>query len=42
MMLIYVTKGNPFFVKEFLRSLVDNSSITRNLKNQRWLWDIGG
>jgi len=33
-------KGNPFFVKEFLRSLVDKGLIAVSLREQCWLWDI--
>ncbi|MBW4618855.1 MAG: AAA family ATPase [Cyanosarcina radialis HA8281-LM2] len=34
------TGGNPFFLREFLESLVDEKSIEFDLKTRKWLWDI--
>ncbi len=33
------TKGNPLFVLEFLRSLVDGKLINYSLRKRRWVWD---
>jgi len=33
------TKGNPFFVLAFLRSLVERGLLNYNIKLRRWLWD---
>jgi hypothetical protein len=33
------TKGNPLFVLEFLRSLVDGKLINYSLRKRRWIWD---
>eukprot|EP00584_Thalassiosira_punctigera_P010333 CAMPEP_0172526094 /NCGR_PEP_ID=MMETSP1067-20121228/1094_1 /TAXON_ID=265564 ORGANISM="Thalassiosira punctigera, Strain Tpunct2005C2" /NCGR_SAMPLE_ID=MMETSP1067 /ASSEMBLY_ACC=CAM_ASM_000444 /LENGTH=1314 /DNA_ID=CAMNT_0013309531 /DNA_START=85 /DNA_END=4029 /DNA_ORIENTATION=- len=33
------TKGNPFFVLEFLRSLVDGALLEYSAKKRRWIWD---
>ncbi|KAL7543351.1 hypothetical protein ACHAXR_012671 [Thalassiosira sp. AJA248-18] len=33
------TKGNPFFVLEFLRSLVDGGLLKYNAKKRRWVWE---
>jgi hypothetical protein len=33
------TKGNPLFVLEFLRSLVDGKFINYSLRKRRWIWD---
>jgi predicted ATPase len=34
------TGGNPFFVREFLRTLVDKGLVTYSLRQRRWLWDV--
>jgi len=34
------TKGNPFFVLEFLRSLVDSRLLKYSLRQKIWIWDI--
>eukprot|EP00804_Cyclotella_cryptica_P020612 CCRYP_003442-RB/>CCRYP_003442-RB protein AED:0.05 eAED:0.05 QI:255/1/1/1/1/1/3/704/1362 len=34
------TKGNPFFVREFLRTLVDRNLVTYSLRERRWIWDV--
>ncbi|KAL7478293.1 hypothetical protein ACHAW6_004062, partial [Cyclotella cf. meneghiniana] len=34
------TKGNPFFVQTFLRSLVDKCLLTYSLREKSWTWDI--
>ena len=33
------TKGNPFFVLEFMRSLVDRGLLDYNTNTYRWVWD---
>jgi len=33
------TKGNPFFVLEFLRSLVDGHLLEYSVRKRRWIWD---
>jgi predicted ATPase len=33
------TKGNPFFVIAFLRSLVDRGLLKYSVNARRWLWD---
>jgi len=33
------TKGNPFFVLAFLRSLVERGLLNYNINLRRWLWD---
>ena len=33
------TKGNPFFVLEFFRSLVDGGSLEYSAQKRRWVWD---
>jgi predicted ATPase len=33
------TKGNPFFVLEFLRSLVDQGLLEYNADKRSWVWD---
>jgi predicted ATPase len=34
------TGGNPFFLREFLQSLVDETSIEFELETRKWLWDV--
>ena len=34
------TKGNPFFVEVFLRSLLDSAVLKYSLRERRWIWDI--
>ena len=34
------TNGNPFYIKEFLRSLNDNNFVTYSLREKSWIWDI--
>lgn len=34
------TKGNPFFVREFIRTLVDRNLVTYSLREKRWIWDV--
>jgi diguanylate cyclase (GGDEF)-like protein len=34
------TQGNPFFVKEFLKSLYTEDLLTFNFKTQQWEWDL--
>jgi predicted ATPase len=33
------TKGNPLFVLEFLRSLVDGKLLNYSLRKRRWIWN---
>jgi predicted ATPase len=33
------TNGNPYFVQEFLRSLVDLEKVQFSLRDRRWIWD---
>ena len=35
------TKGNPFFVLEFIRSLKDRDLLKYNFHQRRWVWDEG-
>ena len=32
-------QGNPFFVLEFLRSLVDGNLLEYSVRKRRWIWD---
>ena len=34
------TDGNPFFIKEFLRSLYSQDLLTFNFQQQSWEWDV--
>lgn len=34
------TKGSPFFVREFIQSLVENGLVTFSLREMRWIWDV--
>jgi len=33
------TKGNPLFIQECLRSLVDRGSLRYSFRERRWVWD---
>lgn len=33
------TKGNPFYVLEFLKSLVEQNLLQYSLRERRWVWD---
>ncbi|EED89735.1 predicted protein [Thalassiosira pseudonana CCMP1335] len=33
------TKGNPYFVKEFLQSIMSNTMLNFSVKERRWIWD---
>ena len=33
------TKGNPFFVLAFMRSLVDRGLLKHSINTRRWVWD---
>jgi predicted ATPase len=33
------TKGNPFFVLAFMRSLVDRGLLEYSINSRRWVWD---
>eukprot|EP00984_Skeletonema_dohrnii_P009487 scaffold3626_cov69-Skeletonema_dohrnii-CCMP3373.AAC.1 len=35
------TKGNPFFVLEFMKSLKDRDLLKYNFHQRRWVWDEG-
>jgi predicted ATPase/class 3 adenylate cyclase len=35
------TKGNAFFVVQFLKSLADKGLLLLNTKSQQWEWDLG-
>jgi predicted ATPase len=34
------TEGSPFFMREFLRTLVDNDLVKYSLREKRWTWDV--
>jgi predicted ATPase len=34
------TKGSPFFIREFLCTLVDNDLVKYSLREKRWTWDV--
>jgi len=34
------TNGNPYFVKAFLKSLVDRHILNYSLRERRWVWDL--
>ena len=34
------TRGNPYFVKLFMQSLVDKNLLTYSFRVKRWCWDI--
>ncbi|KAL3787768.1 hypothetical protein HJC23_009819 [Cyclotella cryptica] len=34
------TRGSPFFVIEFLNSLIDRGILSYSLRERRWCWDI--
>ena len=34
------TKGNPFFVLEFIKSLKDRDLLKYNFHQKRWVWDV--
>lgn len=34
------TSGSPFFIREFLLTLVDNNLVTYSLREKCWTWDI--
>ena len=34
------TNGSPFFVKEFIRTLVERGLVEYSLREKRWLWDL--
>ena len=34
------TKGNPFFIQQFLQALVDKDLLIYSLREKRWIWDI--
>ena len=36
---IQKTKGNPFFVLEFIKSLKDHDLLKYNFHRKRWVWD---
>mmetsp|Transcript_7945 Transcript_7945/g.17919 ORF Transcript_7945/g.17919 Transcript_7945/m.17919 type:complete len:1329 (+) Transcript_7945:91-4077(+) len=38
-MVFQKTKGNPFFVLAFLRSLVDGGLLEYSIRKRRWVWD---
>ena len=33
------TKGNPFYVLEFLKSFIDRNLLQFGLRERRWIWD---
>ncbi|ULL15780.1 GHKL domain-containing protein [Paenibacillus sp. H1-7] len=39
--IIEKTKGNPFFTKQFLRSLYDHQLVQFNYEIGMWQWDLG-
>ncbi|RPI30261.1 MAG: PAS domain S-box protein, partial [Chloroflexota bacterium] len=36
------TKGNPYFSREFLKSIYRDRLLTFNMKEQKWQWDSDG
>ena len=34
------TKGNPFFVEQFLQALVDKDLLVYSIRERRWIWDV--
>jgi len=34
------TRGNPFFVLQFLKSIIQNRMLEYSLEHRRWRWDI--
>ena len=34
------TKGNPFFIQQFLQALVDKDLLIYSLREKRWIWDV--
>jgi predicted ATPase len=34
------TRGNPYHVGEFLRTLVDKGLVSYSLRKKEWLWDV--
>jgi predicted ATPase len=34
------TKGNPFFVFAFLKSLLEERFLEYSIRNRRWVWDV--
>ena len=34
------TKGSPFFVREFMRTLVDEDLVSYSLREKRWIWHV--
>ncbi|KAL7484241.1 hypothetical protein ACHAW6_009888, partial [Cyclotella cf. meneghiniana] len=39
-LVFYKTRGSPFFVVEFLHSLIDRGIVSYSLRERRWCWDI--
>jgi len=33
------TRGNPYYVKEFFRTIVSNKMLEFSVKERRWIWD---
>jgi len=33
------TRGNPFFVVQFLKSIIQNKTLSFSVKSRRWVWD---
>ena len=33
------TSGNPFFAREYMKSLVDSRMLKYSLRQRRWIWD---
>jgi predicted ATPase len=39
-LVFHKTRGSPFFVVEFLNSLIDRGIVLYSLRERRWFWDI--
>ncbi|KAL7534116.1 hypothetical protein ACHAXR_005644, partial [Thalassiosira sp. AJA248-18] len=35
------TRGNPLFVRQFLKSIIQNNMLTFSVRSRQWTWDCG-